>query len=214
MNKLVISFVLVLLSMALASAKVNQEGEGLSVLKTKDGFLFIFNQQDESFLIELKGKKFLDVESEELIFSIDGQIIQFTIVPFDVFLKKEALEDTLLQHFKFEMDYIKSQLGKSIYGIKPQRVTLKQGGDCLVWNFDVPSDPKDTSSEKVVKQILATTKSLSNIVMLSSPLTRADDLIQFKTRFIQSFETFRFRHGLFDIQFIRDSLAKEDEPRD
>lgn len=214
MNKFFISFVVVSLSIAFAFAQVNQEGEGLSVLKTKDGFLFIFNQKDESFLIELKGKKFLDVESEELIFSIDGQIIQFTIVPFSVFLKEEPLEDTLLQHFKFEMSYIKNQLGKSVGRIEPQRIALKQGGNCLVWNFDVPTDPKDTSSEKVVKQILATTKSFSNIVMLSSPLTRADDLIQCKNRFIQSFESFRFKQGLFDIQSIRDSIATETEPRD
>lgn len=214
MNKFFISFVVVFLSIVFAFAQVNQEGEGLSVLKTKDGFLFIFNQKDESFLIELKGKKFLDVESEELIFSIDGQIIQFTIVPFSVFLKEESLEDTLLQHFKFEMGYIKNQLGKNVGRIKPQRITFKEGGNCLVWNFDVPNDPKDTSNEKVVKQILATTKSFSNIVMLSSPLTRADDLIQCKSRFIQSFESFRFKHGLFDIQSIRDSLATETEPRD
>jgi hypothetical protein len=214
MNKFFISFVVVFLSIDFALAKVNQEGEGLSVLKTKDGFLFVFNQRDESFLIELKGKKFLDVESEELIFSIDGQVIQFTIVPFSVFLKEGNSEDTLIQHFEFEMGYIKSQLGKSVGKIKPQRITLKQGGDCLVWNFDVPGDPKDTSSEKVVKQLLATTKSFSNIVMLSSPLTRADDVTQCKNRFIQSFETFCYKQGLFDIQSIRDSLTAETEPRD
>lgn len=214
MNKIFISIVVVFLSIALTFAKVNQEGEGLSVLKTRDGFLFVFNQKDESFLIELKGKKFLDVESEELIFSIDGQVIQFTIVPFSVFLKEGASEDTLLQHFKFEMGYIKNQLGKSVGRIKPQRITLKQGDDCLVWSFDVPGDPTDTSSEKVVKQILATTKSFSNIVMLSSPLTSADDVTRCKGRFVQSFETFRFKQGLFDIQSIRDSLATEAEPRD
>lgn len=213
MSKLFIYFIIAFLYIAFASAKVNLEGEGLSVLKTEDGFLFIFNQKDESFLIELKGKKFLDVESEELIFSIDGQIIQFTIVPFNVFLKEDVSEDTLLQHFRFEMDYIKRQLGKNVDKIKPQRIALKQGMDCLVWSFDVPGDPKDTSSEKVVKQILATIKSFSNVVMLSSPLTRADDVTQCKNRFIQSFESFRFKSDLFDIQSIRDSLAMGTKPR-
>ncbi len=213
MKKLFYSLILTILWLTFAFSKVNYEEEGLSVVKTKEGFLFIFNQKDESFLLEIKGKKFLDVESEELIFSIDGQIIQFTIVPVGVFLSAVDSADTLLQHFRFEMHHIKSILGTSFKNIKPQRITLEEGKNCLLWEFDVPEAREDSSNEKVVKQIFATTKSSANVIMLSSPLTRNDEVSNSKNRLVQAFASFVFKQGLFDIQSIRDSLATDTIPQ-
>lgn len=180
--------------------------DGLNVIKSRNGFLFVFNDDSESFMIEFRGKKFLDVEPEDLIFSIDGQLFQFTVVPLNVFLNEKSDLDTLLQHFDFDLNYISKNFNIDLKNLKPKFHKDKGNRKVLFWelNYDVGSPLTD--EETVVKQVFASTATKKFVVLVASPLTKKNDYRQSKKRIIDALYNLRFKEGKFDLESLRDSL--------
>ncbi len=178
--------------------------EGLSVLKTPDGFLFVFNGKDESFKCEIMGKKFFEIEPEDLLFSIDGQLIQFTIVPVGEFLKSHN-SDTLFEHFIYERDYLRTVFPAHLVPNKPKVIDF---GNRTVFLWEVePKIAKNlTSTEKVYKHIYATTNTNRYVILLSSPLTKANNELDCRKRLIYSLKGLTTSFTLYDLEAIRDSL--------
>jgi hypothetical protein len=183
--------------------------DGLNILKSKKGFLFVFNDSTESFMIEFEGKKFLDIEPEELIFSVDNQIIQFTIVPLSLFLNPKSKLDTLMQHFNFEIKYLKQELRADIPEFEPQTLSLPKARKALFWELSPSRLDTDTSSETVVRHIFATTNTNKFIVFISSPLTKANNPKTAKERIQKALNSFRFQSSRFNLEALRDSLLKK-----
>ncbi len=185
--------------------------EGLSILKSKKGFLFVFNDSLESFKIEIKGKKLIDVEPEELIFSIDDQIFQFTIVPISAFFNPNSNVDTLMQHFHFEMKYLVKELGINIPDFKPNKILLPSGKYALYWEFEPILSKKDILNETVVKHIFASTKTNRFIVLISSPLTKSNNYKNSKEKIQNALFTFDFIPFLYNLDELRKSLTRNKE---
>ncbi len=180
--------------------------EGLNVIKSESGFLFVFNDSQESFLVEIKGKKFIDVEPEELIFSIDGQIVQFTVVPLKEFFEENLNSDTLQQHFDYEFDFIKKNFKVSA---KPIIQRSKFGRKVYYWELDRDLSHSDTSSETIVRQLFATTNIDSFVIMISSPITRSNDYKQCRKKIVEALKNIKFQKGKYDLEALRDSLMKK-----
>ncbi|MCX7909672.1 MAG: hypothetical protein N2560_09185 [Ignavibacteria bacterium] len=195
-------------SIALLFAE-NNSNEGLNVIKSKNGFVFVFNDSSESFKIEIKGKKFVDVEPEELIFSIDGQIVQFTIVPVKEFFKNDLTLDTLLQHFEFEKKYISNITNSDLQNLKPKLLKSKTGRKVCFWELNRNTSYLDTSSENVTKQIFASTNTYKYVILISSPLTKRNDFKKSKNRLINSLLDLQRTQGMFNLDLIRESLKRD-----
>lgn len=186
----------------------NANDDGLNVIKTKRGFLFVFNDSAESFLVEIEGKKFVDVEPEELIFSIDGQIVQFTIVPLKEFLNSNVQQDTLQQHFEFEGEFISKNFKVPLEQIQVKKIKSNVGRKVYFWELERNVSAKDTSSETVVKQIYATTNTNSFVVMISSPITRGNNYTKCRKRVVDALRNIQFKVGKYDLEVLRNSLRK------
>lgn len=183
--------------------------DGLNVIKSKKGFVFIFNDTTESFILEIEGKRFVDVEPEELIFSIDGQIIQFTIVPIYVFYSESKGSDTLKQHFDFELDYLSKNFEVDIKKIKPSIKFAKNGRKVFFWELDRDSENLDTSKETVVKQVFVSTNTNKFVIMLSSPLTRKNEIKRCRKKLVDACLKLEFKGSKFDIDKIRETLRSK-----
>jgi hypothetical protein len=188
------------------AGSVTNKESGLNVLKSEKGFLFIFNDSIESFLVEVPGKKFVDVEPEELIFSVDGQILQFTIVPFKEFYDARKSGDTLRQHFEFEVEYISKNFKIDSKQFKPTIFQIGSGTKGYYWELERETSMLDTSSETVVKQIFSSANTSRYVVLLSSPITRGNDYKQCRQRIFETMKSFRYINGAFDIDSIRNSM--------
>lgn len=180
--------------------------EGLNVIKSKKGFVFIFNDSIESFILEIPGKKFSSVDPEELIFSIDGQIIQFTIVPINEFFVPSSFLDTLEQHFKFEVEFISQNYQSDLKELKPQIYKTKYSQRAFYWELDLNTPPTDTSNETVVKQIYSTTNTKKFIVLLSSPITKGNNYKKCKNRIVETIRSLQYSYNPYNIEKFRDSL--------
>ncbi len=196
-------FVFVLL---LALTAFTNTNEGLDVIKSKKGFVFIFNDSLESFLLEIPGKKFASVDPDELIFSIDGQIIQFTVVPIKEFFIPNSSLDTLEQHFKFEVDFISKNHFSDLTKLKPKIHTTKSNRRAFFWELSLDVPPNDTSSETVVRQIYSTTNTEKFIIMLSSPITKANDYRKSKKKIIEALLNVQFSNNPYDVEKVRNYL--------
>ncbi|MFN3781137.1 MAG: hypothetical protein ACK4SO_03050 [Candidatus Kapaibacteriota bacterium] len=193
----------------LALAAFTNTNEGLNVIKSKKGFVFIFNDSVESFILEISGKKFANVDPEELIFSIDGQIIQFTVIPIYEFFSPNSPLDTLEQHFKFEIDFISKNYLSDIDELRPKMYTTKSNRRAFYWELALNVPPNDTSSETVVKQIYSTTNTDKFIIMLSSPITRANNYRKCKKKILEAMLNVQFSKNPYDVEKIRAYLKEK-----
>jgi len=208
MKKIIIkAFIIFVSTISIFPFQIQEDG--LNIIKSKKGFLFVFNDPTESFLIEFEGKKFLEIEPEELIFSIDNQIIQFTIVPVRLFLNPNSKLDTLMQHFKFEFNYLKEELRADIPEFEPQYLPLPKGRKALFWELSPSINSKDTSNETVVHHIFATTNTNNFIFFISSPLTKLNDIKKAKNKIQRALTTFHFKPLRYNMEILRDSLLKK-----
>ncbi len=183
--------------------------DGLTILKSKKGFLFVFNDSLESFKIEIEGNKLIDIEPEELIFSIDNQIFQFTIVPISAFFSPYSNVDTLMQHFNFEMKYLVKELGINIPDFKPNKIMLPNGKYALFWEFEPILSKKDTSNETVIRHIFASIKTNRFVVLISSPLTKSNNFKTAKGKIQNALLTFDFIPFCYNLDELRKSLTRK-----
>ncbi|MEJ5286567.1 MAG: hypothetical protein CH6_1993 [Candidatus Kapaibacterium sp.] len=183
--------------------------DGLNVIKSDKGFIFVFNDSLESFLLEFRGKKFVDIEPEELIFSIDGQVIQFTIVPVKEFYVPNLEKDTLQQHFEFEVDYISKSFNSQLDKVEPKKFKTRLGRKAYYWELERKVPPSDTSNETVTKQIFASTNTNLFVVLISSPLTRKNNYAECKRRIFNALKNIQINYGKYNLDSLRYSLKRK-----
>ncbi|MCX7880567.1 MAG: hypothetical protein N2517_07885 [Ignavibacteria bacterium] len=193
------------------SLALRSDEEGLSVIKTKEGFLFIFNDKNESFKIEFQGKKFWEVEPEELVFMMDGVLIQFTLVPLEIFLKPEVNLDTLSQHFEFEARHIASTYNFDREKIEIEKFRLLNGRYAFVWKVKPENSVSESSPEKVILHLFATTNTNKHIFMVTTPLTKKSKAETIKQKIIKAFNTLECQFSFFNIQNLQDSIRKKNK---
>lgn len=180
--------------------------EGLSILKSTEGYLFVFNHQRESILFDVIGKDFYKIEPEELIFSIDGYIFQFVLVPINEFYNSANTTDTLLQYFDFESNYIKMASEDKDIHFNKKILTTDNNRRFLFWDFDpiVPTD--NTDSNTIIKHIIASYATPKNVLTITSPITRSGNLQDVINKILHIITTLRVNSNFFELNFLQDSL--------
>lgn len=199
------------LTLFLFSFKTNGGEEELSVIKSPDGFLFVFNQPKENILFEINGTDFLEIETEELIFSVDKYIFQFVFVPIKEFFTPSKVGDTLLQHFQYESNFIKSTYQNQNINFKKEFITTSNARRYLRWSFEPKINLDDTASNTIIKHIIASFSTPNYILTISSPLTRIGDQNVVYKKINHIITTLNYSSNNFDLDSIRNSLQSIDK---
>lgn len=141
-----------LLLSSLLVVGATQQEEGINAVKTADGFVLVWNQPDIHFTLAVKGKNVRPMNStEHVFFDVDGVVFQVQTVAVREFMKgareKNPDDMTILTaHRDWESQFIAdSLLGKKL-NVQTVPQKLGNGGDALLWKFDMPKMPEGVQS--------------------------------------------------------------------
>lgn len=178
MKKLYLKLLLIFFIGNFVSMNAQEKQDGVfSMLRSKDGVILIYNSGKNTFSIDIQCKDIKEIDSQEMIFLIDGKVLQFTPLPIVAFYPgTKVITDLeiLEKHLNYEAEYSKYINGMNIR-INQKKIKLKNGTTSFQWNYRMPKDPKDTASNTVRKQFFVNYKLDDAVLLLSSVATLKDN---------------------------------------
>jgi len=160
-----------------ASTILAQEREKSGMIKTTKGILVVWNEPDNYYTIEIKGKQITPAE-QPLLFQVDGLFFQIQTAEKKAFLQgnvdKKLDDKTILAtHRDWEGDYLSGVLKKKLQ-IDSEWLKLADGTDALGWSYDMPRKMvPDGQSAK--KQFYLAVVKRNHVLLLNSALTGDDN---------------------------------------
>lgn len=185
---------------------VDINNEPIIPLKTKNGFMVIFNFPKSKFTIRVEGE---DVKPAEqyLVFLANNQALQMNIIDFSHLPnldKCKSLKDSLLAHSKYELDYIEEMMKKKLE-IKDKEMINIKGRKYLLWSYTIPDD---VEAELKNQYFLVTRVGDKMFCLYTAAETdsKAKDIKKYFTPFAESIEYYPKE---MDIQKIQETLKNE-----
>ncbi len=154
-----------------------------AAIKTKQGYLQVFNEKESFFTIHLNQGWVRSRKSREITYVIDDFVLQLYDVPVSGFYKGTdfSSEDILNAHMAAEKAIIEKN-EKTTINPESKFETDKKGNTYVIWSFDSPSGAKETrpSSKTVVKEHYASVVCGKRVLMLYVPQTKANNESEIK----------------------------------
>jgi len=165
--KCVVTTLLLLISTLNVLASRQADGDGVAAIKTKTGYLIVWNQPDIHFTLGVNGKDVRPMNrpaSGSVPFNVDGVVFQVQSVAISEFLKnakKQKLSDQaiLMAHRDWESQYIEQTLGKKL-NVTSVPQPLSNGSQALLWKFAMPKN-------KAQQQVYLTMVSSNHFIILN-----------------------------------------------
>ena len=192
------------------SPPVNQQEDLESgAIKTSSGFLLVWNQPNNYYILEIKGKDVRQASTEHKFFSVDGMFLQIADVPIENFLqarKKQNLDDKAIleSHREWEAKYMEGEY-KAKLGIESSWQKLTNGKDALLWLASVPEGAKTN----VKKQVYLTVVQRDYVLMLGGVVTSTITESATQQLLLKTIETLKTSDKPSDLQKLRDAIRKE-----
>jgi hypothetical protein len=126
--------------------------------------------------------------------SVDGQILQSTLVPIPQGSRRDEKE-ILTGYMNYELSYYKKKLKQKYENLQSEWVTIKDRL-FLVWSFDMPKDYKLVS-----RQLYFSTVSSGQILDINAPVFKTEQYTKARnllTRLAASLKTWDKHHVLPD----------------
>lgn len=182
-----------------------------AVIKLEDGFLFINNEKDKSFTLEIKGKDVKALESSVPMFMVDGKILQILIVPKGNFLTndKRISGDALLEaHKLWETEYLGTEVYKTKLTLESDKLSFGER-KALFWGFTHPN-----SNQQFDRDYFLTTSMNSYLLGLSSPATPKQSKADTEKFLSDLMKTLVVSDKPFDVTKLADEIQlKVDKPK-
>lgn len=205
MRKIILALTALLLFSSFGFSQTDEIMGQLSI-KTQNGFLFIDNNEDKSFSLEVAGEKVETRESAGVpMFVIDGMLMQILSVPLENFAPKDSKlseEQLLEEHKKWESDF----LGSEVYGEKLKVISEKvRFGErnALFWGFTRPGSNKQFKQDYFLTTVVG-----KSLVAIGSPLEEKDSVEAVKKALSQIMATLKVSDKPFDIKKLSESFRK------
>lgn len=170
---------LLLLALAFLLAKIGQAQalEKSGIIKTKDGVLVVWNEPNNYFTAEIKGRQIVPAgQGPNLYFNVDGRFLQINTAPLSDFWKQPVdrlhSSDVLREHRQWELDYLGKIFGRQLFA-STDWLKLTSGETALSWSFNVPNATSDQNQAK--KQFYITTVNGDRVYLVNSALTSIDN---------------------------------------
>ncbi|HCW06764.1 MAG TPA: hypothetical protein DGG95_05300 [Cytophagales bacterium] len=152
--------------------KYEAEKFDAALLQAKYGAMLVYNGERNSFSIKFVAKSFKPTEAENFV-RVDGNLINSTIVPFQVEVDFDKLEESiqkklLTQWKKYEKDWIEKEHKTKL--LKETEEFVRIGGRLFIyWSYDMP---QDGNPDTVDKQLLLVTACFDQMLILSGPVEK------------------------------------------
>ena len=188
----------------------NQQGDYRSgAIKSSSGYLLVWNQPNNYYILEIKGKDVRQTSTERKVFSIDGMFLQIVDAPIENFLQaaqRQKLDDKAIldTHRDWEVKFLESEY-KAKLEIESSWQKLTNGKDALLWLASVP----ETAKTNVKKQMYLTLVKGDQVLMLGGAVTGTTEENAARQLLLNTIETLKTSDKPTDLQKLRDATLKE-----
>ena len=206
-------------SQPIPALKVVDDGQALltdpkedlrsGTIKTLSGYLLVWNQRNNYYILEIKGKDVRQTSTERKFFSVDGMFLQIVDAPIDNVVeaaKKPSLDDKAIleAHRDWEAKYLEEEY-KAKLEITSSWQKLSNGKDALLWGATLP----ETAKGNVKKQVYLTMVKGDYILMLGGAVTDTIGENATHQLLLTTIETLKTSDKPTDLQKLRDAARKE-----
>lgn len=198
----------IFLSFLLTGSSAADQGNGIAAIKTEEGFLLVWNQPNDYFTLEIKGKKILPLDStEDIFFNVDGIVLQVQSVAVDEFLKEagkvgESPQSILEAHKDWETRFIQDSLHRKLK-VQSSALGLKDGSEALLWKFDMPKGIKSDAKRQLYLSVVHS----GNVLLLNGVVTGKQKEEAVQQLLVNTVETLQTSAKPFDLLKLQESVS-------
>lgn len=195
------------------NAHLAYQENGITALKSAGGILLVWNEPDDYFTLEIKGKEIRPLDSSPAVFFVvDGIPFQIQSVALSEFLKDAgkpapSRAATLVAHRDWETRYLESTLGQKL-NLQSQPLKLKSGSEALLWKYDMP---KGLSAD-AKQQLYLSVVNGQNLLLLNGVVTGDQKEEVVRQLLVNTMETLKVSAKPFNLREVQESL-RGDAPR-
>jgi hypothetical protein len=163
---------------------------------TKTGLLIVWNEPQNNFTIQIRGKAVERVQNKNLAFLIDGKFIQIVTAFNKDFLggaqSEQKLDEKaiLLAHRDWESKYLRETVGEKLT-VDSEEISLSDGKPALLWSFLTPEKDR----EKVKRQVFLTVCKGESVLVLNGAETSEIDRETVRRFLLETIATLKIRKG-------------------
>lgn len=186
-----------------------QEDFRSGAIKTVSGYLLVWNQPKNYYILEIKGKDVKQTSTDRKVFSVDGMFLQIVDASIANFLQipsgQKAADKSILEtHRDWEAKFLESEYKAKLI-IESSWQKLTNGKDALFWMAGVPESAKTN----VKKQVYLTVVNGDYVLMLGGAVTGVTGESAAQQLLVNVAETLKTSDKPSDLQKLRDSARKE-----
>lgn len=186
-----------------------QEDFRSGAIKTATGFLVVWNQPKNYYILEIKGKDVRQTSTDRKVFNVDGLFLQIVDASIDNFLhvpggQKAADKSILEAHRDWEAKFLESEY-KAKLAIESSWQKLSSGKDALWWQATLP----ETAKTNVKKQVYLTIVNGDYVLMVGGAVTNATGEDAALQLLLNTIETLKRSDKPSDLQKLRDGARAE-----
>lgn len=212
---LIKAFLLLSLFMLFNQSAAAQGENGVSLIKTADGFLIVNNDTaNQSFMLEFKGEKLTPLETNTIAFNLDGKSVQLILAEQKNFItsdpkaQKPLTEKEILEaHKKWESDYINDALQTKV-DVKSEFTTFGENRTALFWSYLMPEKLRADFTEQ-----LYMTTVLGKIVLgLHIAVDKNSNANEIRSYMTKALSTLKVSQKPFDVKAISETIKQGKKP--
>jgi hypothetical protein len=192
------------------SDQANQQGDYRSgAIKSSSGYLLVWNQPNNYYVLEIKGKDVRQTSTERKFFSVDGMFLQIVDAPVNDIIRAangQKLPDkaVLEAHRNWEANFLEREYKEKLK-IESSWQKLSNGKDALLWHAGVPESAKTN----VRKQVYLSLVQGDFVLMLGGVVTDTIEDSSTRQLLLNTIETLKTSDKPTDLQKMRDAIRKE-----
>jgi len=122
-------------------------------LHVAGGYLQVFNEAESFFIVEIKGDDVLPQKSLDIIYILDGKVLQLFNTPISVFNSDNQTDpEVILQaNQKLEVDYLRDE---TKFNVQPKAEFFKNnnGQTCMHWHFKSKESEAEKQKPRTVQE--------------------------------------------------------------
>lgn len=178
-------------------------------IKSASGYLLVWNQPNNYYILEIKGKDVRQTSTERKFFSVDGmflQIVEASVADVLPSAKRAELDDKAIlnAHRDWEAKFMEDAY-KAKLQVESTWRKLSNGKDALLWQASVPESAKSNVS----KQVYLTVVTGDYVLVLGSAVTDTTGENAAQQLLLNTMETLKTSDKPTDLRKLRATILKE-----
>lgn len=185
-----------------------QEDFRSGAIKSSSGYVLVWNQPNNYYVLEIKGKDVKQASSDRKFFSVDGMFLQIVDAAIKDFLQANGQKPDdkviLEAHRDWEAKFLENQY-KAKVPMESSWQKLTNGKDALLWWASVP----ETANTNVKKQVYLTVVQGDYVLLLGSAVTDTIGDTATQQLLLSTIQTLKTSDKPTDLQKLRDTIKSQ-----